>query len=211
MKPIRLQTEYMTNPMGISITSPRLFWNVEGGKAQSAYQLEAYDDKGNLLLNTGKVLSSSMHYDWQGKPVDWCTRVNWKVRVYDENGQISDFAEAFFETGLPEGQNWEARWISGNYKVNRKVRYPVDCFRKEFEINDVRKARLYITACGLYEASINGKKAGDFIMAPGITDYNKRIQYQTHDVTDLLKEGNNEIEIMLADGWYRGSVGAWGL
>lgn len=68
-----------------------------------------------------------------------------------------------------------------------------------------------MSACGLYEGRINGKKIGDFILAPGITDYRKRIQYQTVDVTDLLKEGDNELFFMLADGWYRGSVGAWGM
>ncbi|MCF0142342.1 MAG: family 78 glycoside hydrolase catalytic domain, partial [Parasporobacterium sp.] len=72
-------------------------------------------------------------------------------------------------------------------------------------------ARLYITACGLYEACINGRRAGDFVLAPGYTDYKKRIQYQVYDVTDLIKEGTNEITCQLADGWYRGSTGAWGI
>ena len=60
------------------------------------------------------------------------------------------------------------------------------------------KARLYITACGLYEARINGKKAGDLMMTPGITDYRKRIAYQTIDVTGLVRGGMNVIEAELA-------------
>ena len=68
-----------------------------------------------------------------------------------------------------------------------------------------------MTACGLYEAAINGQRAGDFVRAPGITDYRKRIQYQIYDVTTLLQDGENALTVQLADGWYRGSCGAWGL
>ena len=75
----------------------------------------------------------------------------------------------------------------------------------------VKKARLYITACGLYEARFNGVRAGDFVLAPGHTDYRKRVQYQTIDVTGLLTDGENVLTVQLADGWYRGSCGAWGL
>lgn len=212
MKAIRLRTEYLKDPVAISITSPRLFWNAEGGVKQTAYHIIAEDDNGNHLLDTGKIQSSSMQYKWQGEPVAWRTRVNWKVRLYDENDVPSEYTSAYFETGLPENKKWTARWITGNYKVNKKKRYPVDCFKKEFSLNKpVKKARLYITACGLYEAKLNDVRAGDFVMAPGHTDYRKRVQYQTYDVTDLLKSGENVITVQLGDGWYRGSCGAMGI
>ena len=211
MKAVRLKTEYLNNPVGISITAPRLFWNVEGCIRQSAYQLTARDEYGNLLVDTGKVYSSSMNYRWKEKAVDWCTRVNWRVRIFDENDNASEYAEAYFETGLPENKEWPAKWITGNYRVNKKKRYPVDCFRKHFYCAEIKKARLYITACGLYEAAINGQKVGTAVMTPGITDYRKKMHYQTYDVTSYLKAGQNLIEVLLADGWYRGSVGSWGL
>ena len=91
------------------------------------------------------------------------------------------------------------------------MRYPVDCFRKAFRLTKtVQKARLYITACGLYEAWLGGVRVGDFCLAPGHTDYRKRVQYQTYDVTEMLIPGDNELTVQLADGWYRGSCGAWG-
>jgi alpha-L-rhamnosidase len=91
-------------------------------------------------------------------------------------------------------------------------RHPVDCFRRKFSLPaDAAKARLYITALGLYEAKIDGTKVGDWCMAPGHTDYRKRVQYQTCDVTKMLKAGSHEMTVQLADGWYRGSCGAWGL
>ena len=62
----------------------------------------------------------------------------------------------------------------------------------------------------MYEARINGQRVGNFIFAPGSTDYRKRIQFQTYDVTDLLQNGQNILTAKLADGWYRGSSGAKG-
>lgn len=91
-------------------------------------------------------------------------------------------------------------------------RFPVDCFRRAFDVAaGLVRARLYITACGIYEARIDGERVGDFCMAPGHTDYRKRVQYQTYDVTEALAAGNHELTVQLADGWHRGSCGAWGL
>lgn len=143
-----------------------------------------------------------------GAPVPPKTKVFWKVRLWDEENAAGDWSEASFETGIG---SWQAKWITGDYKVNKKERYPVDCFRKAFHTAAVKKARLYITACGLYEAGLNGQRVGDFVRAPGITDYRKRVQYQTCDVTALLQDGENTLNVQLADGWYRGSCGAWGL
>ena len=185
------RSEYLTNPLGIDIRHPRLFWNCEGGVRQTAYQIicEQWD--------SGKVLSSSMHTDYPRNLSDR-ERVSWKVRLWDENDAPDEWSEpAFFETGI---SRWEASWITGDYRVDKKQRYPVDCFRKVFTVRNVRKARLYITTCGLYEAALNGRRVGDFILAPGITDYKKRIQYQTYDVTALLVTGDNVLTVQLADG-----------
>ena len=208
MKAIRLKTEYLTAPIGIDITVPRLFWNCEGGSKQTAYEIIATDDSGKLLWNSGKVLADSMYCAWGGAPVAPRTKVIWKIRLWDENDACGDWSESSFETGI---DTWQATWITGNYPVNPLKRYPVDCFRKCFETKDVAKARLYITACGVYEAKLNGSRCGTFILAPGVTDYRRRVQYQTVDVTELLQNGENQLTVMLADGWYRGSCGAWGL
>ena len=208
MKAIRLKTEYLSYPIGIDIRRPRLSWNCEGGIKQSAYEITAVDDRGNVLWRSGKVQSDSMCCLWGGETVMPKTRVLWSVRLWDENDVCGQWSEACFETGLDQ---WSAKWITGNYFVNPGKRYPVDCFRKCFDTANIHKARLYITACGVYEAELNGHRCGDFVLAPGVTDYRKRVQYQTVDVTGLLKDGKNEWTIRLADGWYRGSCGAWGL
>lgn len=201
MRPIRLKAEHLCCPLGLSAKNPLLSWNAEGGTVQTAYQIvtESWD--------SGKVKSSSMSVRYP-EELSERQRVNWKVRLWDENDQVGEWVSSFFEMGL---DSWKAKWICGAYNVNKKLRYPVDCFKKSFNlISKVSKARLYITSCGVYEACINKKRVGSFILAPGITDYRCRIQYQCYDVTELLGS-ENEITVALADGWYRGSVGAWGL
>ena len=205
MKAIRLKTEYLTDPLGIDVRQPRLQWNCDGGVQQTAYQIVTEN------WDSGKVESASMHADYP-KELKSRERVNWRVRLWDENDQPGEWSEAFFEMGLLEKTDWTAKWITGNYAPSKKERYPVDCFRKVFTVRkNVRRARLYITACGLYEAELNGEKVGNFCLAPGHTDYRKRVQYQTYDVADMLKPGENELTVQLADGWYRGSCGAWGI
>lgn len=211
-----LKTEYLTNPIGIDITSPRFFWTVENAKTQSAYELEVTDDNGNLRWNSGKVESSKMTgIKYLGQELKSRDSLIWKVRLWDQDGNPGDWSEnASFELGLLNKSDWKASWITGNYSVNKKERYPVDCFKKSIEIQSdkkIKKARAYMSACGIYEGYINKQKIGKFFLAPGITDYRKRVQCQAVDITDMLKPGNNELSFMLADGWYRGSVGAWGL
>ena len=204
MRAVRLRCEYLKNPLGIDILKPRLMWNCEGGVKQTAWQIVTEN------WDSGKVESSSMRARYP-KELQSRERVVWKIRLWDENGEPGEWSEAFFEMGLLEGSDWQAGWITGNYKADKKKRYPVDCFRKLVNVRGkIEKARLYITACGLYEARLGGKKVGDFCLAPGITDYRKRVQYQSYDVTAMLRRGDNELEVFLADGWYRGSCGAWG-
>ena len=203
MKAIRLKTEHLFDPLGIDLQHPQLSWNCDGGITQTAWQIvtDSWD--------SGKVDSGSMRTVYPKELISR-ERVRWKIRLWDESGEPGEWSEAFFETGLLQNTDWRAKWITGNYKVNKKKRYPADCFRKSFPVNGTpRQARLYITACGLYEACIGGEKIGSFYMAPGYTDYRKRVQYQTYDVTKMLHTGENELTVQLADGWYRGSCGAW--
>ena len=211
MKAIRLRTEYLKDPIGIDIVKPRFFWNCEDGKQQTAYQIIC-NRAGRTVWDSGKVLSNAMtQIPYKGEPLRSRDAVTWTVKLWDEDGKVGEEAASTFEIGLLHADDWNAKWIAGNYTVNPAKRYPVDCFRKRFETKDIVKARLYITACGVYEAKLNGQRCGAFILAPGVTDYRKRVQYQTIDVTDLLKNGENALTVQLADGWYRGSTGAWGL
>lgn len=216
MKAICLQTEYLKNPIGIDITSPRFFWNCEGGVSQSAWQIVATDDDGKAAWDSGKVAGAKMtQIPYQGRALKSRDRIFWKVRLWDENDEAGEWSEeAVFEMGLLNKSDWKALWITGDYQGSKKERYPVDYFRRNFQITDIEevaKARLYVTSCGDYCGILNGDRIGDFVLAPGITDYKVRLQYQTYDVTEQLQSGINTLDFALADGWYRGSVGALGL
>lgn len=209
MKAIGIKIERLINPIGIDVQCPEITWTCDGGKKQTAYRILA-KSKGVTVWDSGTVHSASMSAVYEPKLISR-QRVELSVILTDENGAVGEEAYAFFEMGLLESSDFKAKWITGNYKVNRKKRYPADNFKKCFNVKDVKSARLYATACGIYEAKINGKRVGDFVLAPGITNYKKRVQYQTYDVTPLIQNGENIIEATLSDGWYRGSVGAWGL
>ena len=209
MKVINLKTEYLVNPLGIDIVRPTLTWNVAGDdiKFQKAFELvySLNGDEFKICLET-----SSTHYQFE-QELRSRDFVSWKLRVQNENGKWSDFSEEqFFSIGLLNKTDWSAKWIYGDYSVSTKERYPVDYFKKEFELEEIKDAMLYVSALGIYEAYINGEKVGNALLAPGSTDPRKRVQYDTYNVSSLLKAGHNEIVLLLADGWYRGSIGAKG-
>ena len=211
MKPTQLRVEYLSDPIGIDIPSPRFFWKLPGEGRQTAYRITAYRN-GREIWNTGKVISSEMtHIPYRGKELKSRDRVEFAVALWDEKDAEGEPETGSFEMGLLAASDWTGKWISGNYKPKKNTRYPADCFRRKFTADPgLVSARLYITACGLYEAEINGTRVGEFVLAPGSTDYRKRIQYQTYDVTELIRASEeNALTVTLADGWYRGSIGCF--
>ena len=210
MKVINLKTEYLTNPLGIDITRPNLTWNVDGEdiKIQKTFEIIYKINNGEENKVLKETSSTCYEFEQELKSRDFVT---YKVRVQNELGKWTNYSEEqHFSIGLLNKSDWTAKWIYGDYSVSKKQRYPVDCFKKTFEVKDLSKATLYITALGIYEAYINDQKVGDALLTPGSTDPRKRVQYDTYDVASLLKEGENELVILLSDGWYRGSIGAKG-
>ena len=134
MKAIRLRTEYLKEPMGIDIVEPRFYWNCEGGVRQTAYQVVAEAD-GEKVWDSGKVKSSAMtHIPYKGRQLKSRERVIWSVRLWNEADECGGWTSSSFEMGLLVPADWKAKWITGNYPVNKKKRYPVDCFRKRIFI-----------------------------------------------------------------------------
>lgn len=106
---------------------------------------------------------------------------------------------------------WAAKWIDPELPHDKEQRQPASVLRRRFTAENAGDAVLYITCHGLYEARLNGRRVGDFVLAPGTGDYAKRLTVQACDVSDLLRVGENELLVTLGDGWYRGSVGIDGL
>ena len=106
---------------------------------------------------------------------------------------------------------WQAKWIDPELHHDAEEKQPASYLRRRFTAKTPGSACLYITCHGLYAAYLNGQRVGDFVLAPGAGDYSKRLTVQCYDVTELLKAGENELTVILGDGWYRGGVGVDGL
>lgn len=123
-----------------------------------------------------------------------------------DNGEEAK-AEITFETGKM-GEKWSGKFITdGDYAfTEKKISPKVMVFKRSFELKKktVKKARLYATAIGMYRMDLNGKKVGDLFLTPGFTSYKTNLQYQTYDVTELLK-ANNTLVATVSGGWAVGS------
>ncbi|MCM1039975.1 MAG: glycoside hydrolase family 78 protein [Ruminococcus sp.] len=199
------QIEYRTDPLGID-SKPRFSWKLVSDRqdvVQKYYQIQVITH-GRLVWESGCVESSqSVLVPYAGGKLEPMTEYQVQVSVWDNYGEQGQ-EQGSFETGLLGEENWRADWITHNLP-DEETACPV--YTKKFTVvKDVAKARLYATACGVYEVRINGQKAGDAFLAPGWTSYHNRLQYQAYNITELLKE-ENEIKITVGNGWYKGELG----
>ncbi len=215
----QLKCEYRSNPLGIDIPTPRLSWQIQSerrGARQTAYRILAASDPDKLragqadLWDSGKIESDeSLHIPYAGQKLESRQRVHWQVTVWDETDQTSDSEPAWFEMGLLQRSDWRGEWIGAALTGGPRTTIPAPFLRQSFQLEgQVKTARLYVTALGLYECSINGQPVGEDVLTPGWTDYRKRVQYQVYDVTPLLRQGENVIGAVLGDGWAVGYL-AW--
>jgi alpha-L-rhamnosidase len=214
-----VRVEYAGNPVGIDVRKPRLSWQLQGdgrGIVQAAYQVRVGRSERDvrqgrrLVWDSGRIDSDeSIQREYGGPPLASGTRYYWQVRVWDAGGAASDWsAPAFWEMGLLDPADWRASWIEPDLREDTSKPGPVPMVRREFDVKGrVERARAYVTSHGLYELHLNGRRVGDQVFTPGWTSYDNRLQYQTYDVTGLLKNGRNAIGALLGNGWYRGEIG----
>lgn len=217
MKVLHLRCEYIQNPLGIDVAHPRLSWQLKSsqtGARQTAYQVIATDEQSTtdaVLWDSGKIASNqSIFVEYNGRELTSRQCVNWKVRAWDQDDKPTQWSQpARWEMGLLKRSDWSALWIDAPFVGGPRTSIPAPFLRKSFTVGGkVARARLYITALGLYEAFINGQRIGEGELLPGWTNYDKRLRYQVYDVTKLLQPGENMIAAILGDGWYCGYV-AW--
>jgi len=215
-----LRLEYLENPLGIEETAPRFFWKLSSDKnntLQTAYEIRVsldpgFNDPAALVYSTGiKASGQSVQVAYEGPELLSQTRYYWQVRAWDNHGRVSGWSEtAYWEMGLLGPDEWLAEWIEPSWDEDVDKMQPSPMLRAEFSLKSgIASARVYVSSHGLYEMSINGQRVGDDLFTPGWTSFNKRVQYQTYDVTGLLKQDDNAVGVMLGDGWYRGFIG-WG-
>ncbi len=214
----KLTVENQTNPIGLDVKQPRFSWQLASEKrntSQTAYEIwvsetpESLAGGKNLVWKSGKVMSdASVHVPYAGSDLASNKKYYWKVKVWDNTGKASQWSTvASWHTAFFNINDWKAKWIAPGY-VEDSIMRPSPIFRKNFSSpKKIASAMAYITAHGMYEAMINGKRVGDAYFTPGWTAYQKRLQYQVFDVTNLLNQGENAIGVTLGSGWYRGIIG----
>lgn len=211
----KLRCEYKKNPLGIDILIPRVSWQIDStdrGVLQVAYRLQVSEEDStfaNIAWDTGKVISEqSIHVEYTGEKLKSRTRYYYRVFIWDNKGNESGWSEvAYWEMGLLGSGEWIVDWITIDTLCKTESGEPCQLLRKTFDIcSKVKAARVYVSSLGLYELYINGYKVGEDLFTPGWTSYTKRIQYQTYDITTLLKTGGNTVGVMLGDGWFKGEI-----
>ncbi|MGI8384256.1 family 78 glycoside hydrolase catalytic domain [Robertmurraya sp. P23] len=206
------------------------------GTCQIAYQVQVFEvsfTMKKLIWDSKKIQSTeSIHIEYGGPSLESRASYCYKVRVWCSNGEKTPWSsEQYWEMGLLHKDEWVARWIEpeqedvteepeltledmfikknkGEYSPPEKKLHPPKIVRKSFTVGHkpIEKARLYITAHGLYQAKINGKKITEAEFTPDFTSYTNYLQYQTYDVLPHLVVGENVLGVTLSDGWYAGRI-----
>jgi alpha-L-rhamnosidase len=202
VSPVRF--EHADHAFGIGTATPRLSWQVstdEPGWAQTAYEVS---------LDGGPVVrvdsAEQVLVPWPFEPLASRSRTTVRVRLAAGDEWTEWTEPSTVEVGLLAPEDWTARFVSP--RAIGGIGSPAPILSRTLRLrDDIASARLYVTAHGVYEASINGRRVGDEVLAPGWTSYQHRLRYQTHDVTGLLRLGENVLDVLLGNGWFRGRLG----
>ncbi len=208
MKIYDLKTNYQVNPLGICLEGLTLSWKVKEarGQFQKTVHIKIATDCAmeQCCLDSGEMVLEECMYTPRVQFEPGITYY-WQVRVRDDAGDSADSAVASFEGGHP-AQDWQGKWIAAPF-----VSELPPMFQKEFVLEEQDifglTARMYVCGLGLYEVYLNGEKVGDEYLTPYFTDYRYWIQYQTYDVSKMLKSGKNRIDVHMGHGWYMGKLG----
>ncbi|MEU4606182.1 glycoside hydrolase family 78 protein [Kribbella sp. NPDC023972] len=218
--PTALRFEHRTDTgpvLGIGTATPRLSWQVptaDAGYTQTAYEVEIADWGGGARNTaTAQVFTvqspDQVLVPWPGEPLRSRDAVEVRVRVRGNDDDWSAWSEpATVEAGLLSATDWTARFVSPR---DNSYGSPAPLLAGVLDLpGDIAKARLYATAYGVYLPELNGERVGDEELAPGWTAYQQRLRYQTYDVTGLVRSGENRLEFLVGNGWYRGRLGFHG-
>lgn len=217
--PTRLRLEYLAHPKGLDEPHPRFGWILDAvddkafGQAQTAYRILVSSTDRLLRQNRGDmwdsdwVISDEMqHITYGGKALQSDRTYYWKVQVKDENGIVSSWSEPTqWSTGLFSPEEWEGKWIGSDELydpagLDNNISDP--WFRKTFQLQKTPgKATLFLASVGYHELYVNGKRIGEDVLSPAVTDHTKRARYVAYDITAELKRGANVIAIWLGTSW----------
>ena len=208
-----IQMDYLKNPAGLT-AFPQFSWKMESDRknvVQEGFQLQISlsPDEGGIIYDSGMVQSdSSAHVTADSAVMESARKYFVRVRTILNQGEESGWSDwDWFISGLIDNSEWTGNFISAETKQDSE-KNQATIVRGTFRVEKpVKEAYAYTTALGLYKYYLNGERVGSDEMAPGFTSYNKRLTYQTWEVTSYLKSGENVLGAMLGVGWYKGKMG----
>lgn len=209
LKLYNLQTEYRTDPIGLDEKSPAFSWKLSSDKnnvRQVSARIKVSCGGRQVWDSCEMKTERSICHVYGGETLQPKSLYNVEVSVCDNNGENAVICGTF-ETGLLDGSAFQADFITHGFEDGLEA---CAVFVRRFKVDKpVTKARAYLSALGVYCMSVNGRRVGDDRFAPGWTSYQKRLQYQTYDLTEYLG-GDNTVEIVTGNGWYKGILGFYG-
>lgn len=214
-----LRCEYLTNPLGIDTELPRFSWKLVDdahtrGQKQTAWQiivtLDSADDAQDpqILWDSGKVASSeSVNSAYASEPLQSNQVARWKVRAWDKDGNPTAWSDdAMFTMGLLDQADWKGEWIRHPEADELNHIW----HRKNFELaQPPAHAFAHLASIGYHELYVNGNRVCDRVLAPAVSNLEKRVLYVTYDIAPHLHAGDNVIAVWTGSGWARadGSYG----
>ncbi|KAF5004274.1 hypothetical protein FDECE_9230 [Fusarium decemcellulare] len=218
--------EHHHNGFGVDTPTPRLSWSFEASEStvpawvQTSYEVEVTFASDSQPQTSSFISDQSVLVAWPARPLSSGESATVRVRVYGKSldKQLSESrtlsawsSPAKVEAALLDPNDFRGNFIApveriGPYGPLQPIR-----FRREFdfpaELESVSRARLYITALGVFEPLINGSHVRSEYLAPGWTSYRHRLVYRIYDITRMLQPGKNAIVVDVAEGWYAGRLG----
>lgn len=217
--PSELTCDRQPEPLAVQSHQPRFGWMLAAadvrarGLHQSGYRILISSSAALLARNSGDLWDSgrvasktTLDIPYAGISLAPDQQAFWKVSVWDGNGAWSGWSVPARFTNAPA--QWSAHWIAAEPEESSDGRsegitHAMPIFRKALQLDQpVDRALLYVSGVGQYEAHIDGAKVGSRELAPGWTDYRKRVLFDTYDVTRLLHQGANAIGILLGNGMF---------
>ncbi|WP_242257835.1 alpha-L-rhamnosidase [Streptococcus thoraltensis] len=195
----KILINHMTEPLGFELKSLRVDFKVETDSFETVEKKLTIKTDGQIAYETDFFAFDDNAFVVD---MDLLPRTRYEVTVTVKSATETVSADTFLETGKM-AEPFTAKWIANKDKTIQNT-----LFRSDITVEKpVKQARLYMTALGLYETYIDGEKVGNEFLAPGQTAYDQWVQIQTYDITEAFIQGNHELLISTADGWYKGAYG----